>query len=276
MPLISTLVDSFNDNIISAVWGNAYGGVSETGGRARVPCGTGYAGYQSGAAWTLAGSSVYVQVPTVPAKSTATEAYCGLYVLSPTAGTRIGYSIDVVAGMLRCQSQVDYYDAAAVSITYSGTTHRWLRLAEAGGTVTWSTSTDGSSWTTRRTLATPAWVATATDTLTLDMFAHRDAGTADFAEFDNCNTLSNGAVVPITAAYAAVGGMTATAVRTATLGATLTTDNTLGAEPRIAYGLAANLTAESGLDAQPAGDDSDFTAHVASPRTGWEVGAPWT
>ena len=45
MPSLSTLVDNFNDGVIAPDWGrNSYGGVSEVGGQARVPCTTGFAG----------------------------------------------------------------------------------------------------------------------------------------------------------------------------------------------------------------------------------------
>src|SRR5690606_32997647 len=55
------------------------------------------------------------------------------------------------------------------------------------GQVLWDTSPDGITWTNRRTITTPAWVTTGIDTVALDMSAHRDVGTADYAEYDNFN-----------------------------------------------------------------------------------------
>jgi hypothetical protein len=40
-------------------------------------------------------------------------------------------------------------------VTYNATSHRWWRISESGGTVTWATSPDAVTWTTRRTLAAP-------------------------------------------------------------------------------------------------------------------------
>ncbi|MFE9015649.1 hypothetical protein [Streptomyces cyaneofuscatus] len=47
MPSVATLQVNFNDNVVDTVsrWPRSYGSISETGGRARVPCTTGYAAY---------------------------------------------------------------------------------------------------------------------------------------------------------------------------------------------------------------------------------------
>lgn len=218
MPSLSALTDNFNDGVIGPNWGNSYGGVSETGGRARVPCTASYAGYQTAYSWTLAGAAFYVAVLTVPAASTATEAYASVFVNAPdvaTSGVRVGFVINTVSGLLKFNSEVAYFDAAAVSVTYSAATHKFLRLREDGTNVYWDTSPDGSTWTNRRTLATPAWVTASVDTCALDLSAHRDAGTNDVAEYDSFNTLSNGAVFTGTATGSAQSNATATGTRTA-------------------------------------------------------------
>lgn len=198
MPSLSTLLDNFNDNVIGPNWGNSYGGANETGGQARVPCVAGvYAGYQTAYSWTFAGASIFMKVVTVPAADTATEAYCGVLINAPdiaTSGVRIGFTINAVTGMLRMQSDTGYFDAGAVEITYNPTTHAFLRLSEDGTNVYWDTSPDGTTWTNRRTLATPAWIPAAVDSCALDMSAHRDAGATDYAAYDLFNTLSDGAV----------------------------------------------------------------------------------
>ncbi|MFD4547274.1 hypothetical protein [Streptomyces sp. NPDC058466] len=197
MPSLSTLTDNFNDGVIGANWGNSYGGVTESGGKAHVPCGTGYAGYQTAYSWTLAGASFFVAVTTVPAASTATEAYASVFVNAAdiaTSGVRIGFVINAVSGLLKFSSETGYYDPGAVTVTYSAVTHKFLRLREDGTNVYWDTSPDGTTWTNQRTLATPGWVTASIDTCALDLSAHRDAGTADEAQYDLFNTLSDGAV----------------------------------------------------------------------------------
>lgn len=223
MPSLSTLIDNFNDGTVGANWGNSYGGVSESAGKAHVPCGTGYAGYQTAYSWTLAGATFYVAVTTVPAASTATEAYASVFVNHPdiaTNGTRIGFVINTVTGQLRCKNDVGYFDAGSVDLTYNATTHKFLRLREDGTNVYWDTSPDGATWTNRRTLATPAWVTTSVDTCALDLSAHRDAGTADEAQYDLANTLSDGAVYTGTAAGSAASGATAAGMLAASGSAT--------------------------------------------------------
>ncbi|MET9150055.1 hypothetical protein ABZX82_02050 [Streptomyces griseoflavus] len=252
MPSLSTLVDSFNDGTLGPEWGNAYGGTTETAGRAVVPCTTGYAGCQTGYAWTLAGASFFVQVPTTPNPAGATaEAYAAVTVQGTVEGTRVGFIINKVTGMLRCVSETGYWDDAAVELTYDPVAHLFLRLAEDGTNLTWSTSPDGTTWTTRRTLATPAWIPADADLCALDMSAHRDGGPDDVAEFDYFNTLSNAAVWDVSATLTATAAMdTGTVALTAQAAASLTGEAALTAPLHVTADLAATLTAESALTAR--------------------------
>ena len=202
MPSLSTLVDNFNGASIGPDWGNSYGGATQSGGLAHVPCTTGYAGFQTSYTWTLAGAAFFVKVVSVPAASTATEAYASVFVNAPGIGVaggpeegyRIGFVINTVTGLLRCKNDTGYFDAGSVDITYDPVAHAFVRLREDGTNVYWDTSPDGSTWTNRRTLATPAWVSADIDQCAIDLSAHRDAGTSDEAQYDLFNTLSNGAV----------------------------------------------------------------------------------
>lgn len=261
MPSLSTLIDNFNDGTIGPDWGNSYGGVTESGGKAHVPCGTGFAGYQTAYSWTLAGASFYVAVTTIPAASTATEAYTSVFVNAPGIGDsegplyghRIGFVINAVTGLLRCKNDSGYFDAGSVDITYNATDHRFLRLREDGTNVYWDTSPDGTTWTNRRTLATPAWVTSSVDNCALDLSAHRDAGTVDEAQYDLFNTLSDGAVFTASAALTADGTLTAGALIAAHAAATLEADTTLTATTQLAANAAAALAAESALTADASG-----------------------
>lgn len=277
MPSLSTLVDNFNDNSIGPNWGDSYGGVSETGGRARVPLvADTYAGYQTGRAWTMAGATVYLKTPTLPAVSTGTDVGVHFMVTSATDGTAIGFKINRVTSMLRMQSNVDYFDAGAVEIAYSAVNHLWLRLREDGTNVYWDTSPDGSAWTNRRTLATPAWVTAAVDTCALDLFCYRDAGTTDFAEYDNVNTLSDGAVFTASATLTAESALTATAAPVTVVTADLTADASLTAAAAITAMASADLTAQADLTADTAGaDTNDVDILIGKPRSGWAVSGPW-
>lgn len=267
MPSLSALSDNFNDGVIAADWGNSYGGVTETGGLAHVPCTTGYAGYQTAYSWTMAGASLFVKVVSVPAASAATEAYCGVLVNAAdvdTSGLRIGFTINTVTGLLRCKNDVGYSDPAVVELTYDPVAHAFLRLAESVGTVTWSTSPDGTTWTTRRTLATPAWVTASADTCALDMSAHRDAGVADEATYDLFNTLSNGAVFTGTATGSAQSAGTATGVYTAHGTAAGTAETAATATGRAVFHGAAAGSAQSNATAVAAGDEFPEVAELSA------------
>ena len=267
MPSLSTLVDNFNDGVIGANWGNSYGGVSETGGRARVPCTTTPAGYATGFSWTFGGSSLYVKVPTIPAASTATTATCSVFVDAPdvaTSGLRVGFTIKAVAGMLRMQSDSGFTDASAVEIAYSATTHAFLRLREDGTNVYWDTSPDGTTWTNRRTLASPAWIAASAEQCAVEMTASRDAGTADFAEFDLFNTLANGAVWTATAALTAGSSLGSTAVLSAHATAALSGEGVLGASPILSARSGADLAVVSDLMADAASSPIPEVAQLSA------------
>ncbi|MGY1579159.1 hypothetical protein [Streptomyces sp. MN13] len=254
MPSLGDLVDNFNDATIGPDWGNSYGGVFESGGLAHVPCTTGFAGYQTAYSWTLAGASIFVKVASIPSAAGATEAYCGVLVNSGTDGTRIGFTIKAVGNLLRMQSDSGYFDGAAVEITYDPVAHAFLRLREDGTNVYWDTSPDGTTWTNRRTLASPAWIATAIDTCALDLSAHRDAGANDEATYDLFNTLANGAVHEGAATLAAASSLTGTAAVSLHAASTLTADSGLTAAPVVSMRAAASLAVVSDLSA-----DADST-----------------
>lgn len=267
MPSLSTLTDNFNDGVIGPNWGNSYGGVTETGGRARVPCTASYAGYQTAYSWTLTGAAFYVAVLTVPAASTATEAYASVFVNAgdvATSGVRIGFVINTVTGLLKFSSETGYFDAGAVTVTYSAITHKFLRLREDGTNIYWDTSPDGTTWTNRRTLATPAWVTASVDTCALDLSAHRDAGTNDVAEYDLFNTLSNGAVFTGTAAGSAQSNATATGTRTAVGTASGSAQSSATAAGHAVHHGTATGTAQSHASVTSASDEIPEEAAMAA------------
>lgn len=265
MPSLSTLVDNFNAAGLGANWGNSYGGTAVVAGRARVPCTTGYAGCQTAYAWTLAGATLFVQLPTTPSAAGATvEAYAAVLVQGSVEGTRIGFSINKVSGIMRCVSEVGYWDDAAVELTYNAVDHLFLRLREDGTNVYWDTSPDGSTWTNRRTLATPAWVVADANACALDMSSHRDAGTADYAEYDLVNTLSNGAVWTGSAALTAQTGLTAAAQLAAHATAALAGDSSLTAATSLSAHATAPLSATGILTADAASSEIPEVAELSA------------
>ncbi|MFJ3663163.1 LamG-like jellyroll fold domain-containing protein [Streptomyces sp. NPDC090119] len=181
---MSSLGDDFDDDVLSTtLWPNSYGGVTERGGVARVPVSTvADAGLQSARVWKLLGSKLTAKLVTVPKAGGSTNAAASMWVNSTTAGTRIGWRYDALTGVLAAMSQTGYSDATPTSLTYNVVDFAWLRVREAGGTVYWETSPDGTAWTVQRSMATPAWVTSQTQAV--EFPATRTGGTSDVIEWD--------------------------------------------------------------------------------------------
>lgn len=200
MPLTEELLDTFNDGVVDTVkWPSNYntggGGMpTETGGRARVACDAGFSAFTSDNTYTLATSHAWVQVFPPAAGGAATEAWAQLLITSSTSGTDVIFEVNAVTNQLTMAVRVGFVDPGVTTLPYDPVAHRWLRVGEAGGTLVWSTSADGLTWTARRSTAAPAWVSDAD--LEIQLITHRDSGTPDFAEFDNFN------VIPSTAVFA--------------------------------------------------------------------------
>jgi hypothetical protein len=209
VPATSTIADDFNDGVINTtLWSGRYGISTETGGRVQVPCGTGWSGLKTANAYTF--DSVFLQV-FPPAANAAAECYVAVLLNSPGQpdGTDLGFHLDRVTNTITGKSRTGYWDGSDTPITYNATNHAWLRIRASGANTLFETSPDGSTWTTLRTLATPAWLSAATD-LAFNVESHRDAGTANFAEVDNVNTLPvTGATPTGIAITGALGGHTA-------------------------------------------------------------------
>lgn len=184
------LVDAFDDGVLNPqVWSQSYGDPSEAGGRARVPCTTGYAGARTASVYTLSWSQVAARVYP-PAEGGAVSAACSLLVLSNVGGTDAGFLVDTAQGAMGLYVREGYADGGALFPPYDPVAHAWLRLREDAGALHWETAPDGRTWTVRRTAASPAWVSR-TD-LSLLFEAHRDTGVNDFAELDSLNIVRPG------------------------------------------------------------------------------------
>lgn len=208
------LADNFDDNSRNiGLWDYSYGTVTETGGRAQIACLAGvFSAYGSLPQYYLAGSLVAAQIVTLPAGGGSSAAYAYMGCLSNIAGTALSWAYDPLSGNLSAQSQVAYTDATPTTLTYNATNHAWWRIRESAGTVSWDTSLDGLTWTTQRTLATPAWVTRCQYGQVLFEANRTGGSTSGTFEVDNLNT-----VLGMPAGQAAATG-TANAA-TASLGA---------------------------------------------------------
>jgi hypothetical protein len=274
---LHALVDNFDDNAIdTTLWPGNYGGVAESGGRFVIDCDSGqWSGLKSATRYTLDETSVSLRAYPAAA-NTATVAYLSTLVTTTTPGTDAGFNVDTASNGIAFLSRVGFSDAEAVFDTYSATDHAWLRLREASGTLHWETSADGQTWTSRRTAASPAWVADTT--LALLVESHRDAGTDNTAEVDNVNVIpatATPAVIPaVVAAPQAVAGaaVLATPDPVAALAALPAVTATAGSTPTpAAIATVAALPAADvsvGSTTVPAAIAATTTLPAASPTAG--------
>jgi hypothetical protein len=269
--LTTTIVDDFDDDSIdTGIWSDNYGTVTETGGRARVNCDISqYSAYATGTAYSLEGGHVLCRVYP-PAVGGATDtAYASILVVTSTAGTYAGISIDVVSSgsgaFIGAISTVGYADPNAVYVAYDSTDHAWVRIREDSGTIYWETSPDGTVWSQLRSDTAPSWVSD-TD-LSVALEAHRGSGTDDYAEYDSFNAaLAAPAAVTAAAGDPAAGVSPAASAASASAAARDATVE-VGASPQAAAATAA--AGDPTTTITPAAAVAGGTAAVAaSPSVG--------
>ncbi|MDV7220619.1 LamG-like jellyroll fold domain-containing protein [Streptomyces prunicolor] len=182
---LAMLGDAFDDGRVnSTLWVTNTGGagVETSEARLRITLAPGVdTNFTSSRQWKLQGSKLTAKLAAVPALNGSSNCAASMWVLAVTSGTRIGWRYDAGTGVLAAMSQVGSTDATPTNLTYSAIDHAWVRVRESSGTVYWETSGDGYAWTTRRTLATPAWVTT--DTVAVDFPTTRTGGTSGYIEW---------------------------------------------------------------------------------------------
>ncbi|MEU6344488.1 hypothetical protein ABZ883_26470 [Streptomyces sp. NPDC046977] len=180
---LSKLCDDFDDDRINTARWTVAGSVTETGGRIRIPAAAGVtSSLTSTRQWTLTGSFTTVRVSTAPSPTGASTCTASFMVNAVTAGTRIGFIVNTVAGTLQCRSEVGGSDGGATTDTWDPLGFQYLRIREISGTVYWEASGDGYGWFVLRSASTPSWVGT--NQVTLQLAATRTGGATTFAEFD--------------------------------------------------------------------------------------------
>ncbi|MDJ1137930.1 hypothetical protein [Streptomyces iconiensis] len=183
---LASLVDDFEDGTVDPVkWSGSYGTYSETGGRARVACDTGYSAVASAPAYHLRDSHARCRLYPPAAGGAVAEAWAQLLITTQTLGTDAVIEVNSVGGSLGIQMRSGYADPDAVSLPYDPVAHAWVQIRETAGSLYWETSADGLAWTVRRTDSSPAWVANGY--LQVQLISHRDGGVADVAEYESFN-----------------------------------------------------------------------------------------
>ncbi len=163
---IASLRDDFTNNVIDPTWttypflqGSATR--SETGGQAVITlpsstAGTHENGYYSAATYDITGDGAFVTVGTMVATGVAAYALWGFLI---DASNQIRWFQQ--SGTLKAQKIVAGITTDLFSVTWSSTTHKYLRIRESGGTIFFDTSTNGTSWTNRASIVGVPFAVTA-------------------------------------------------------------------------------------------------------------------
>lgn len=175
---ISTLADTFATQ--DATKWNYAGTAAVVSGQLSLTCDTSYNNYvKSTGAYDLTGSAIYAQLAQAPASTGETW----LAVTPDSTGTN-SVKLGVQSGNLVAVRYVGGTSTSLASVAYSATSHKWLRIRHASGTVYCDTSPDGSTWTQQASWA-PTFAVTS-------MYAAITSGAStgsSTALWDNVNTV---------------------------------------------------------------------------------------
>lgn len=200
-PPVSELADNFaSASTLQTKW-CASGNVSTTGGTAAsIATDANYDGFLlSGTTYNLTGGTYYQKV--VPGSG----AQIGMYLTDLTQNNgaafynSIAWDYDSDAASLVASITQAGVTTTIATLTYSATTHAWWRVAESGGTVTWYTSTNGTTWSSQGTHAR-TMESTA-------LWAYTFAGNEDGGSSNTLISQVNGGAAPVTTS----GGMAGSA-----------------------------------------------------------------
>lgn len=150
----SQLADNFADNSMARAWTTTLlgsGTVSEASGRAtctlpNATAGTHQAYYKSVHTYDLTGAAAYVTINGMVATGVA-----ALFTFDVFIDGSSVYRWWQQSGTLKAQKVVGGATTDLYSVTWNATTHKYLRISESGGTVSFDTSSNGTAWTNRAT-----------------------------------------------------------------------------------------------------------------------------
>ena len=152
----STLVDDFSGSAPGLAWIPTVQGACsyvETGGEVRFTMTgvgpTSFCAYGSSSAYDLRASAAYLEIPAITTFFPPVHFF--LRVMDASGHMAAIRFVGSAAPQL--EENADGLGAQATS--YSASTEGWWRLREAGGTLFWETSADGTTWVVKRQAAPP-------------------------------------------------------------------------------------------------------------------------
>jgi hypothetical protein len=139
----------------------------------------GTAGYFSTCTYDLTGQRVFITAAMVPRLGTNTDMYLAV------GSQNDAFGINVTAGNIQAYRVKGANYTQYASLAYNASQHKVWQIREAGGTVFWEVSSDGTSFTTLYNAAPPFGVTSIQLLLFADAVAAvNNPGTAEFAKLN--------------------------------------------------------------------------------------------
>lgn len=191
--LVSTISDTFDDNLIDSTKWNSYtassGAVAETGQQMQTTLAAStngsWAGIHSVHQFDLTGSSIFMQIVS----ATTGNSWLDLTLSNeplPTVDNFIAIGINVGTQRLEAVKEVAGSDTTLADIAYDPAVHKWVRLRESGGTVYWDWATDpNGTWTNLYSTTPPVPITNVY--VVCDDYEYDGASTPNAHKFDNLN-----------------------------------------------------------------------------------------
>ncbi|HEX7241029.1 MAG TPA: vanadium-dependent haloperoxidase [Longimicrobiaceae bacterium] len=187
MPKAHTLVDDFRDNTVDSARWYSFGPVQEVNQRVEIRPLSGvsssYGGLTSVSRYDLTDSRVSVELVRALRTANDSEAYLNL---ENAAGDRLTFKVGEGLFYGTYRSAGAPASTHTPELPYDPAAHRWLRIREQFGTVSYEYSADGCDWTVLASIAAPFDVTTMKVEVAAGVYSSTPApGTA---VFDNLNT----------------------------------------------------------------------------------------
>lgn len=189
---MSALSDDFPGSTLNSQW-TSYGTVTVSGNEAALSSTATYSGIWSASAYDLTGSRASCKVTPFTQTGTGADGYQTVMQLSPDGTAGLAFGNNGSTSLLAEWSDASGTSTTIATATYSATSHAYLMISESFGTVTFSTSADGSTWTPFATIADSALPFSLTS-LSVQLYAgHWDGGSDGTSYFSSFNTTTGGA-----------------------------------------------------------------------------------
>jgi hypothetical protein len=154
--LINSLRDDFADNLVANAW-ESVGTIgsatrTEASGRATLTLPSSTAGYHEASYYSvgdydITGDGCWINIHAMVATGVAASAY---FRLRRDANNYLEWT--QTSNTIQARYILNGVATSLHSATWSATTYKYLRIRESGGTVTFESSSNGSSWTSRGTV----------------------------------------------------------------------------------------------------------------------------